>query len=43
MPSISTFHYIRDRVTHTFALPSLVSVITERARQESLGRAWGAT
>jgi len=40
---VSFFHYIHDRVTRAFALPSLASLITERAQQESLGRSWAAT
>jgi hypothetical protein len=40
---VSIFRYIHDRVTRTFAQPSLASLITERAQQESLGRSWAAT
>jgi len=40
---VSIYHYIRDRVTQAYALPSLASLITERAQQEPLGQSWTAT
>lgn len=40
---VSIYHYIRDRVTQTYALPSLADLITERAQQEPLGQSWTAT
>lgn len=40
---VSIYHYIRDRVTQTYALPSLADLITERAQQEPLGQSWAAT
>jgi len=39
---VSIYHYIRDRVTQTYALPSLAGLITERAQQELLGQSWAA-
>lgn len=40
---VSIYHYIRDRVTQAYTLPSLASLITERAQQEPLGQSWAAT
>ena len=40
---VSIYHYIRDRVTQAYTLPSLASLITERAQQEPLGKSWTAT
>jgi regulator of replication initiation timing len=40
---VSIYHYIRDRITQTYALPSLAELITERAQQEPLGQSWAAT
>jgi hypothetical protein len=40
---VSIYHYIRDRVTQAYALPSLASLIAERAQQEPLGQSWAAT
>jgi len=40
---VSIYHYLRDRVTQAYALPSLASLITERAQQEPLGQSWVAS
>jgi len=40
---VSIYHYIRDRVTQTYALPSLASLIAERTQHEPLGQSWAAT
>jgi len=40
---VSIYHYIRDRVAQTYALPSLADLITERAQQHPLGASWDAT
>lgn len=40
---VSIYHYIRDRITQAYALPSLADLITERAQQEPLGQSWAAT
>ena len=37
---VSFYHYIRDRVAKTYAMPSLADLITERAAQQPLGRSW---
>ncbi len=40
---VSIYHYIRDRITQAYALPSLASLITKRAQQEPLGQSWVVT
>ncbi len=40
---VSIYHYIRDRVSQAYALPSLADLITERAQQHPLGTSWDAT
>ena len=40
---VSIYHYIRDRVSQAYELPSLASLITERAQQQPLGASWDAT
>jgi len=40
---VSIYHYICDRITQTYALPSLADLVTERAQQESLGQSWATT
>jgi len=40
---VSIYHYIRDRVTAAYELPSLADLITERAQQLPLGPSWAAT
>ena len=40
---VSIYHYIRDRVSQTYELPSLADLITERAQQQPLGASWDAT
>jgi len=40
---VSIYHYIRDRVSQAYALPSLADLITERAQQYPLGASWDAT
>ena len=37
---VSFYHYIRDRVAKTYAMPSLADLITERAAQQPLGASW---
>ena len=37
---VDIFHYLRDRVSGAHRLPSLASLITERARTASLGDSW---
>ena len=40
---VSIYHYIRDRVSQAYALPSLADLITERAQLQPLGASWDAT
>lgn len=40
---VSIYHYIRDRVSQTYELPSLADLITERAQQQPMGASWDAT
>ena len=40
---VSIYHYIRDRVSQAYELPSLADLITERAQQHPLGASWDAT
>ena len=40
---VSIYHYIRDRVSQAYELPSLANLITERAQQHPLGASWDAT
>jgi len=40
---VSIYHYIRDRVSQAYALPSLADLITERAQQHPLGASWDTT
>jgi hypothetical protein len=38
---VHLFSYVSDRITGTFALPSLASLIGERATSMALGHSWG--
>jgi hypothetical protein len=38
---VNLFSYLSDRITLTFALPSLASLIGERATSMALGNSWG--
>ena len=38
--SVNLFRYFFDRITHTYALPSLASLIQERAASMALGTSW---
>jgi len=40
---VSIYHYIRDRVSQAYALPSLADLITERTQPQPLGTSWDAT
>ena len=40
---VSIYHYIRDRVSQAYELPSLAGLITERAQQQPLGASWDTT
>jgi hypothetical protein len=40
---VSIYHYIRDRVSQAYTLPSLADLITERAQRRPLGASWDAT
>ena len=40
---VSSYHYIRDRVSQAYTLPSLADLITERAQRRPLGASWDAT
>jgi hypothetical protein len=40
---ISFYHYIHDRVSEAYRLPSLAQVIEERGRVLNLGRSWAAS
>jgi hypothetical protein len=40
---VSIYHYIRDRVSQAYELPSLADLITERAQHHPLGASWDAT
>ena len=37
---VSFMAYLADRISERFALPSLASLITEKARQLNLGASW---
>ena len=38
---VNLLQYISDRITQTYALPSLATLIGQRAQQMSLGHSWG--
>lgn len=38
---VNLFRYLHDRITATIALPSLATLIGQRAQQMSLGHSWG--
>jgi hypothetical protein len=40
---VSIYHYIRDRVSQAYKLPSLAGLITERTQQQPLGASWDTT
>jgi hypothetical protein len=40
---VSIYQYVRDRVSQTYAMPSLAELITERAEQQPLGSSWTST
>jgi hypothetical protein len=40
---VSIYHYIRDRVSQAYKLPSLADLVTERAQQEPMDASWNAT
>ncbi|MFZ1475282.1 MAG: transposase [Anaerolineae bacterium] len=40
---VSIYHYIRDRVSQAYKLPSLANLIAERAQQHPMGASWDTT
>ena len=38
--SVNIHHYIRDRISQAYELPSLADLITKRAQQQPLGQSW---
>jgi len=39
---VSFYHYIRDRVAKTYAMPSLADLIRQRAEEQPLGASWNS-
>ena len=40
---VHLFHYLHDRISQTYAMPSLASVIAQRAAALNLGASWNTS